>query len=120
MSTLTCKFFLDGDERTYWTLLVQPSTRGLDILQQVARKMQLKSPASLSLAALLREEAAGGAMVRESLKPHDDVFVVAKQLAAADDAACKFVIFQRPDIGKFQNENIYLFIYLFMFIYFYL
>jgi hypothetical protein len=104
MSTLTCKFYLDGDERTYWTLLVHGTTRGADILQQVARKMQLKSPASLSLAALLRDDASGE-LARESLKPHDDVSAVAKQLLALDDAACKFVIFQKPDIGKSRREN---------------
>lgn len=98
MSTLTCKFFLEGDERTYWTLLVHATTKGSDILEQVSRKMQLKSAASLSLAAVVPSEE-DSSVVREQLKPHDLLFDIAAIVVRSDDAACKFVIFQRPDIG---------------------
>jgi hypothetical protein len=112
MSTLTCKFFLEGDERTYWTLLVQETTKGSDILEQVSRKMQLKSAASLSLAAMVRGES-DGLLSREYLKPHEAVFDIAALVVRSDDAACKFVIFQRPDIGPTDIRLNYLYLCLF-------
>jgi fructose-1,6-bisphosphatase/inositol monophosphatase family enzyme len=110
MSTLTCKFFLEGDERTYWTLLVQENTKGSDILEQVSRKMQLKSAASLSLAAVVRGES-DGLVSREHLKPHDAVFDIAALVVRSDDAASKFVIFQRPDIGPTDGRMLFVVIY---------
>jgi hypothetical protein len=92
------KVYLDADEKTYWTLLVHSSTRGADIVAQLAAKLQLTASAvhTLSLGTVVRE--AAGGVLRSRVAPTELLLPVCDELArAAGDA--KFVVAQRDGVG---------------------
>jgi hypothetical protein len=92
------KVYLDADEKTYWTLLVHGSTRGADIVSQLAAKLQLTASAvhTLSLGTVVREPT--GTVLRSRIAPTELLMPVCDELArAAGDG--KFVVAQRDGVG---------------------